>query len=412
MHWLFLTRHAAPKGGLESLSRELLLAILERGDTADVAVYLEDVYSDIVANSDGRCRRADGPPIEGRKLTPAAVMAAARFIRRQRPDAIFYCNPGIPDFFPFAVAAGWCGVKHVVAHHGNLPEFPRAKARKRHWGGILPGMGFWLKRLKWEARWAARNVTLAMFHTDEQADWWERELNYPAGKRGLWLAPVDLARFAPDRARGRSVRESSAIGEGFLIGTVGRFIPEKSHDLLIRAFARVAASHPRTRLVIAGDGPLRGSLESLVTELDLANRVTLGGPEGDPAAFLNGLDLFVLSSTSETLGIATLEAMACGVPCLVTDLAGPKRLAGNGEFAHVVRAGSVDDLADGLERLLSDAARRTDLAEAGRRRALECRRDRLLEALLARMKGAPSSPPHNQGNPHGCRDRTPVAISQ
>ncbi|NUQ01369.1 MAG: glycosyltransferase, partial [Armatimonadetes bacterium] len=132
---------------------------------------------------------------------------------------------------------------------------------------------------------------------------------------------VDLERFAGgDRARLR--RELGVTSDDLVIGHVGRLVPVKNQRLLLAAFAQVVAEQPRSWLVLAGDGELRGELEQQAAALGIAPRVRFLGRRDDLPDILAGLDLFCLSSNSEGLPLAILEAMAAGRAVVATQAAG------------------------------------------------------------------------------------------
>jgi glycosyltransferase involved in cell wall biosynthesis len=129
---------------------------------------------------------------------------------------------------------------------------------------------------------------------------------------------VDMARFrigdgAASRARlGLDPRAR-------VIGTVGRLVPVKGHGVLIEALAALPED---AHLVLAGDGPERPALEALAARLGLGRRVTFLGHRDDPEAVLPAFDVFCLPSLAEGLPRSVLEAQACGVPVVASDVGG------------------------------------------------------------------------------------------
>ncbi|MBD3920243.1 glycosyltransferase family 1 protein [Paenibacillus sp. PR3] len=106
--------------------------------------------------------------------------------------------------------------------------------------------------------------------------------------------------------------------DDYLIGHIGRFSPQKNHVLLLDAFAQFVRIRPNARLLLVGDGPLRSEMERKAKSLGLAERVQFLGLRSDIPELLGTLDLFVLPSLYEGLGIVLIEAQAAGVPCLVS----------------------------------------------------------------------------------------------
>ena len=107
---------------------------------------------------------------------------------------------------------------------------------------------------------------------------------------------------------------------------VGRLAPQKDFPVLLEAFRRVAAERP-CRLVILGEGPIRGALEDRVRALGLEGQVSLPGWAENPWAFMARAALFVLSSRHEGFGNVLVEALACGCPSVSTDCpAGPAEI--------------------------------------------------------------------------------------
>jgi len=130
--------------------------------------------------------------------------------------------------------------------------------------------------------------------------------------------------------------------------TVGRLVEQKNLPLLLEAFSRVIEKMD-ARLVILGEGPLRGTLERKVAALGLERAVKLSGFMTNPASAYNSADLFVLSSDFEGFGNVIVEALACGVPVVSTDCpSGPREILSDGEFGTLVPCCDPDALADAM----------------------------------------------------------------
>ncbi len=143
---------------------------------------------------------------------------------------------------------------------------------------------------------------------------------------------IDAERFCPDPEARSQIRSEWGIAEHEkLIGLVGRLDPMKDHPIFLEAAACLAKKRKETRFVCVGGGPeeYQASLQTLAESLGLGERLLWAGTRQDMPAVYNALDILVSSSSygegvSNTIG----EAMACGVPCVVTNI---------GDSAWVVR---------------------------------------------------------------------------
>jgi glycosyltransferase involved in cell wall biosynthesis len=158
--------------------------------------------------------------------------------------------------------------------------------------------------------------------------------------------------------------EEVAAAPGFTLVTVGRLARAKNFDTLLRAVAVARAAVPDLGLWIVGAGEEGPALRQLCGELDLGSIVRFWGERRDVGNWLRAADVFVLSSTSEGLPISMLEAMAAGLPAIVTDVGALPELVTLSGAGTIVPVRSVD----GLARAIVDLAnRRHELAVLGER---------------------------------------------
>jgi glycosyltransferase involved in cell wall biosynthesis len=122
------------------------------------------------------------------------------------------------------------------------------------------------------------------------------------------------------------------------------------------------------RLVIVGEGPLRGELEKLAAEVAPPESVSFAGYQAEPERWLAEMDVFALTSRSEGLPVSILEAWAAGVPVVASAVGGVPELIADGETGLLFPPGDEAALADCLERLLADRGLAERLARAGRER--------------------------------------------
>ncbi len=145
---------------------------------------------------------------------------------------------------------------------------------------------------------------------------------------------------------------------------IGRLHPQKGFDLLMKAFHQIQAKYPDWQITILGEGPMRSELEDLRSQLQLTDCVHLPGAVQNVQDYLRQADLFVMPSRFEGFPMALCEAMACGLPVLAADcLSGPRDIIEDGVNGVLVATEDVDALAAGLDTLMSDSAKRQQLAE-------------------------------------------------
>lgn len=157
----------------------------------------------------------------------------------------------------------------------------------------------------------------------------------------------------PGEIRSTPAVEELWGGAGARIITVGSLKPQKNHALLLRAFA--CLERKDARLMILGEGPLRGDLERLAAELGIADHVILPGFALDPWPYYASASLFVLSSDYEGFANVVLEALAVGLPVVSTDCqSGPAEILDHGRFGTLVPVGDEAALADAMQRALDE----------------------------------------------------------
>jgi N-acetyl-alpha-D-glucosaminyl L-malate synthase BshA len=152
---------------------------------------------------------------------------------------------------------------------------------------------------------------------------------------------------------------------------VSNFRPIKRVHDVVGVFAAVHKTTP-CRLELVGDGPERSRAESLVRDLGLQDHVSFRGERDDVASLYGGSDVFLLPSESESFGLAALEAMACGVPVVASDVGGLPDVVADGETGFLLPAGDVAAMAEATRRLLTDDVRWADMSRLARERARTC----------------------------------------
>jgi L-malate glycosyltransferase len=180
-----------------------------------------------------------------------------------------------------------------------------------------------------------------------------------------------------------------------VVGNVAALVAHKGQKHLVAAAKRVVRELPDTRFLIVGDGELREALERQIKELGLERHVLLTGFRPDALGLMKSLDLFVMSSVTEGLGSAVLEAMACHIPIVGTRAGGIPEALVDGKSGLLVPPHDDEALATAIVRVLKDQELATRLADGGRARVEDAFSvDRLVSEIVrvysARLVGRAS----------------------
>jgi glycosyltransferase involved in cell wall biosynthesis len=214
---------------------------------------------------------------------------------------------------------------------------------------------------------------------------------YPRSRTVMIPNGIDSTAFAPNAAARRAIRAVWGVADDrVLVGLVGRLDPMKDHPTFLRAARLVAAERPDVSFACVGHGPPaeREALERLTAELGLVDRVLWAGGRTDLADVMNAFDLAVSSSSwGEGFPNVVAEAMATGVPVVVTDVGDSAFVVG--ETGWVCRAGDPPALAASMLAALSSTAELARRGSLARERVVaefsEQQRDRATADALARV---------------------------
>ncbi|MGB5833707.1 MAG: glycosyltransferase [Thiohalocapsa sp.] len=211
-----------------------------------------------------------------------------------------------------------------------------------------------------------------------------RSIGYASDKLVLIPNGFDLAEFRSDAEAATAVRAELGLSpDTCLVGSFARFHPQKDHRTLCQAAGRIAARHERVHFLLAGDGidHANPELAAWIAENGVADRFHLLGPRDDMPRLTGALDLaLVTSSFGEAFPQVIGEAMACAVPCVVTDVGDAGFIVG--DTGRLVPSRDPEALAGAVLELLDVGP--ADRAELGRRARLRIESDFSLEAVAGR----------------------------
>jgi glycosyltransferase involved in cell wall biosynthesis len=306
----------------------------------------------IALNGDTSGRERLGRDVEV-EFIPAPVPGRAghmftltNCLRERRPDLLLTYGWGGVD----AIAAGrLAGVRRIIhMEDGFLPDEAHKQKLNR-----LMARRILLRAASWLVCPSQTLVTIA------RRQWWlpEQAIRFlPNG--------VDTDLFTPDSVNEARRRLDLPLGD-VLIGTVGHLRAEKNQERLLRAFVRLRLDRP-ARLVLVGGGPLREHLGQLARELGIADRLHFPGMIQQPVNWYRAMNVFALSSDTEQMPIALLEAMAAGLPAAATAVGDVASMVCPGNRPYVTPLSDEDAFAHSLQELAADARLQAEIGAANR----------------------------------------------
>jgi glycosyltransferase involved in cell wall biosynthesis len=233
-----------------------------------------------------------------------------------------------------------------------------------------PGLTPWKQALlQLGDRWTAKLSRAHMIAVSEYvAASVRRRLGVDGWRLEVIPNAVDTEIFRPlEAARRSAAREKLGLAaQAPVVTAVGRMTPQKGHDVLLRAFARVQSAIPAARLLLVGDGVRRPGCETLAQELGISARASFLGIRSDVPEILAATDVLVLPSLHEGFGLVLIEALAAGVPVIGTRTGPVPQIIRDGETGLLCEPGDVSSLAAALSSLIGDPVRLREMGRRGR----------------------------------------------
>jgi glycosyltransferase involved in cell wall biosynthesis len=296
----------------------------------------------------------------------AAALAGTASLRRLRPDLVHvaFC------WTAYGASRVWlaqrCGVPCVVSVHNAFPPAQFTPWQERQVAAAFAAVRGVI---------AVSGSALAHFMAT-----YARHL--PAAVRCAVIPnAVDSQRFLPCPIRRRGARARFGIPQDALVlGSVARLAPQKRLDRVLQLAAALRGRYPNLHVLLIGAGPLAADLRTLALRLGVADTVHFAGHVDAVEDLLPALDLHLLLSRNEGFGIATIEAMSCGVPAVATDVPGNADVLADSAGGLLVPADEPAVLEEAVAALLDDPLRRLWMGRCGRAEV----QARYAPALMAR----------------------------
>lgn len=222
-------------------------------------------------------------------------------------------------------------------------------------------------------QWILRHVAAVIVYSRAVVDR-AKSFGIPDSRLHYFVMGIDPEPFLS--GVGHRIRSEFGIPQDApLIGSVASLQPRKRQDLLLRAAPAILKLFPDTRFLLVGDDPTRkndtpgsyeAALRNIAEELGIRDHVIFAGFRTDTPDILHALDIAVLCSDEEALGIANLEAMAAGIPVVATRVGGIVDVVEDGHSGLLVPQADSSALANAVIRLLTETALRSQMGEYGR----------------------------------------------
>jgi glycosyltransferase involved in cell wall biosynthesis len=330
---LFLSDHFGHADGVIHGATRYFLTVLPRLQQQDIELSAAFLRTEHSAADRLRDMGVEPRFFSRAKWSPLTVVDVLRVLKRERVQVIHAA--GMKGILTARMAGRIAGVP-VVAHLHDYMPVP----------SILT------TPLLWTSGWGTHTIAVSR----EVASFAKETLNIdPAETEVLANGMVtDEIDQTPDDA-GLKFRKHIGIDpDAKLIGIIGRLVPVKGHDALLRAMPGVLAKEPSAKLLIIGDGPERKSLDSKAHELGLSEYVFFAGQVTDVYAALRAVDVCAIPSLSDGLPYVLLEAMAMGKPVVASAVGGLAETLRHCENGVLVRPNDAQALTKALVSVLTD----------------------------------------------------------
>jgi glycosyltransferase involved in cell wall biosynthesis len=336
--------------GVANTIRKLTAAVRAEGHDLVVVTSRSTItITDIPIQNFAPIGEFELPEYELQKLSFPPILQMLDYIQREGITEVIISTPG-PIGLTALLAAKVLGLRASGIYHTDFPQYIR----------ILTDDSF-LETLTWTyMQWFYDALDLIYVNSEGyRTAWIERGI----APEKLRILPrgLDTALYSPTRRDAKFWEKRGAPSSATILLYVGRVSKEKDLDVIVQAWPRLQSAigncQSPIHLAIVGDGPYRAELQRLLPDALFTG--ILGGLE--LATAFASADVFLFPSTTDTFGNVILESLASGVPCIVSDVGGPKDLIESGVTGYITRALDAGHFAEMTHRLVSDTALREQM---------------------------------------------------
>lgn len=351
-------------GGVESQTVALALALAERGHRVSIVQFGHRIYDS--ANIRPESEIATPYvflPMAFDKLT---LIRALHLVRPHKGDlCVFPKGHFGAGNWATDLAIRLCFDRYITVEHSLCEKMPNRTSR-RHFGGMLPGVGLWWFRILLKRRLRSLAPSRIICVSEAIKKRLVEHAWFPSEKIVTIHNGIDPYLFRPQSEH--RLRRRSAWGvpdDAFVFGVMGRFEEEKGYDLAVDLFGRLAAECPEKDLwlVLVGRGGMESELRRLANRTGRPGRIKFSAFTDRPWEVYPAFDALLAPSRIEGLGLAILESMACGCPAVAAKVGGIAEIIVNKNLGWLVES---EDRANFLAAMREAAEMETDrLTEMG-----------------------------------------------
>ncbi len=359
---MFVLPKAAELDGLERYLFALLRGL--NGSTQrpliacfDLPVISEFMDDDLRTKTIVKCERQ-----------PESMRDWFLFIRQIRPDIIVFCYSGLKaTSWQGPLAALLAGVRRRISIQHLIPLPPPPPVEGKSLGDKLQRLIGRRARYMLKVSLTGRVSHHTICMSDAVRNSLVQDYQFPARKTITIQNGVSTSAFVPCKSIGKEVRSNFEVGdEDFLLVCAVTLSEAKGVDIVIQAVSRLLRQGISCKCLIIGDGPLKENLQKEANSLGLTGYVFFEGFQNDVRPYLQAASAFILTSNIEGLPLSVLEAMACGLPCIFTDVGGNGEAVKDKITGLVISPGSLDETENAILYLATHPSERTEMAVMAR----------------------------------------------
>jgi glycosyltransferase involved in cell wall biosynthesis len=358
---VFVLPRTTDFGGLERHLLDLLCRLKEPQLHPSILCFDQDIISahmdrDLQARVFVKCEKE-----------PASLWDWLRTIREAHPDIIVFIYSWIGAFpWQAPVAALFAGARRRFSIHQLIADPPpvvRGWSPRDMLRRLIGKRARYLLRSSITGYFCNKTICVSKAVREVLVN----AYRFPARKTVTVHHGVSTSKFVPSKMGEAAVRERLGVGpEDFLLVCAARIAEAKGVDILIEAVSRVVRQGISCNCIIVGDGPLKHKLVHRANALGLSNYVFFEGFQNDVLPYLQSGSAFILTSRLEGLPVSVLEAMACGLPCIVTNVGGSAEAVKDHVTGLVIPPGSVEAASDAILYLATNPEKRGEMASKAR----------------------------------------------